>query len=485
MPNLADLTPTFTSNFTDFVSSPNGSKGWQTTLPRGARTLASNNEQEYYSDPSVGYDPFSVQNGVLDITAAPSSNPDGLPYDSGIITTEGDFSQLYGYFDMRAELPAGDGMWPAFWLLPANLASTREIDVMEMYGNNPLQYDATDHSPTNGSVSAFINTPDLSQNFNDYGVYWTPTSISFYFDGTQVANMPTPPDMDVPMFLLANLAIAHNVDASTQFPAHMLIQSITAYAYNSSDPGPVPQLYVNSPTQINGAVGQSIPITGLGIFDSDPVGNGNIGVVVSDKSLGLLSTAVIPGVTTVGENYWSLQLTGSLAATNAALATLTYENVPTTATQPTQDTITIAATDADGNMDSQRSSVALSPGPAMSFISVGPEATRYNAGPNDVISLTNGDTANPLTNGGQADHIINFRTAVQDPGSWDFLALHGFDSTSTLQFSHDAAVNGLPDPAMQYYYVASAAGNSSEFLVQMKNASAGPLGPHDYGFYPT
>jgi beta-glucanase (GH16 family) len=191
-PNQADLTETFSSDFTDFVGSPNGSQGWQTTLPHGARTLTSNGELEYYSDPSVGYDPFSVQDGILNITAQPEVNPDGLPYDSGAVTTEGSFSQLSGYFDMRAELPAGVGMWPAFWMLPTNLAGTREIDVMEMLGNDPLRYRATNHSPGNGVVGAYINTPDLSQGFHDYGVYWAPSSISFYFDGTMVADMKTP-----------------------------------------------------------------------------------------------------------------------------------------------------------------------------------------------------------------------------------------------------------------------------------------------------
>jgi beta-glucanase (GH16 family) len=485
MPDLADLTPTFSSNFTNFVSSPNGSVGWQTTLPHNLRTLATNHELEYYSDPSVGYDPFSVQNGILDITAQPEANPDGLPYASGIITTEGSFSQLYGYFDMRAELPAGAGMWPAFWMLPANLASTREIDVMEMFGNNTLQYGVTDHSPGSGLATTNVSTPDLSQGFHDYGMYWTPTSISFYFDGKLVANMPTPADMNVPMFMLANLAIASNVNAATHFPAHMLIQSITAYAYNPNNPGPTPQLDVSHPTQISGATGQSIALSGVSIIDTDLSGAGSITADINDKSLGLLTTSPIAGVNTTGENSWNLQLSGSLPAVDAALATLTYENIPTTTTAPTQDTVTVSAADSDGNMDAERIAVSLAPGPKLSFISVGPAAIRYEASGNDVFVLTNGQIANPTTNGGQADHLIGFHSASQNPAGWDFLALHGFDPTATLVFDHDADVNGVPNGSMQYYHVASAAGNSPIFLVQMANGSTAHLVPHDYGFYPT
>ena len=108
--NTSTLTLTFDDEFNSFVSSPDGSTGlWQTSMANGNRTLGSNGEQEYYSDSSVGYNPFSDQNGILSITAEPTSmtgaNALGLPYDSGVITTESSFNQLYGYFEINAELP--------------------------------------------------------------------------------------------------------------------------------------------------------------------------------------------------------------------------------------------------------------------------------------------------------------------------------------------------------------------------------------------
>jgi hypothetical protein len=70
---------------------------------RVLETLPSNHEAQYYSNSSVGGNPFHLHDDVLDITATAGSNPQGLPYNSGVITTQNSFSQLYGYFEMRAD----------------------------------------------------------------------------------------------------------------------------------------------------------------------------------------------------------------------------------------------------------------------------------------------------------------------------------------------------------------------------------------------
>ena len=84
-----------------------------TTLSSGLRYLG-NGDQEYWSDSSTGQSPYQLDNGVLDINATyvgAGNTPGGgsLSYDSGVFTTQGMFSQQYGYFEMRAELPAGAG----------------------------------------------------------------------------------------------------------------------------------------------------------------------------------------------------------------------------------------------------------------------------------------------------------------------------------------------------------------------------------------
>ena len=91
-------------------------------------TIAGNHELQWYLPKQVG-----LRNGVLRLTAVrrPTRSPDGTDYAyrSGMITTGRDSSDLwvkpkfvfrYGYFETRARVPRGAGLWPALWLLPAS-----------------------------------------------------------------------------------------------------------------------------------------------------------------------------------------------------------------------------------------------------------------------------------------------------------------------------------------------------------------------------
>lgn len=212
-------------------------------------------EKQIYVDPAftgttssaLGVNPFSIHDGILDITAAPTSPAlldalGGYQYTSGLITTQQSFQQTYGYFEMSAKLPQGQGFWPAFWLLPAGGWGPPEIDVMEMLGNNPSTIYTTAHSTASGqlqSASFASNVADTSAGFHRYGVDWEPDQITWYFDGQRIAQTATPADMHSPMYMLANLAVGGNwpgsPDATTAFPANMQIDYIRAYA-----PGPGP-----------------------------------------------------------------------------------------------------------------------------------------------------------------------------------------------------------------------------------------------------
>ncbi len=245
-PPIPTTALTFDNEFNTFSASPSGAgTTWATTYPYGgeaARTLAGNNEAQFYSDPSVGENPFSLAGGVLSITATPAaagSNPYGLPYDSGAITTANSFSQTYGYFEVRAELPSQQGLWPAFWMLPASINYTSELDMFEQVNNQPTTLYSTVHGATNGtwsSDSQALTVPNTASGYHTYGVDWEPTTTTFYVDDKVIGTAPTPGSMNDPMFMILNLAVGGKgswpgqPDATTTFPAAMKIDYVRAYA---------------------------------------------------------------------------------------------------------------------------------------------------------------------------------------------------------------------------------------------------------------
>ena len=96
---------------------------------------------------------------------------------------------LYGRFEARAKSSLGQGVWPAFWLLGANIEERPwpgcgEIDVMELKGQNEDTLWGTLHGPngSNGSTTT-LDTPHTD--WHVYAVDWTPNSITWYVDGVQ------------------------------------------------------------------------------------------------------------------------------------------------------------------------------------------------------------------------------------------------------------------------------------------------------------
>jgi beta-glucanase (GH16 family) len=208
------LHPTFAEDFKHFAASATGlvqgRPAWQTRFIHGERTLANNHEAEWYQDDGPD-GPFRVTGNGLDIAAEPKAGlPGGMAYQSGLITSQHLFHQRYGYFEIRAQLPHGRGLWPAFWLLPVDGSWPPEIDVMEMLGGAPETYYVALHARPNGQpldeVTA-VAAPDLTAGFHLFGVSWRPDRISFYLDNVLVHSATTSADLHQPMYLLINLAV--------------------------------------------------------------------------------------------------------------------------------------------------------------------------------------------------------------------------------------------------------------------------------------
>ena len=256
--DTSNMTMTFDDEFdTLSLNTGVGAKGtWRTSFGAAAisgRTLSSNAEQEIYADADytgtgttkLGINPFSLNNGVVDITAAPASAQasaamGGYQYTSGLLTTRTSFAQQYGYFEVRAKLPTGQGLWPAFWLLPANGTWPPEIDIFEQLGNDPTTIHETSHSTVRNSISqvTHIDNPDQ---FHTYGMLWDQNYLVWTIDGVEVNRQTTPSDMNQPMYILLNLAVGGtwpgNADPTTPFPATMSIDYVHVYQLPSSSSG--------------------------------------------------------------------------------------------------------------------------------------------------------------------------------------------------------------------------------------------------------
>lgn len=242
---------TFNEDF-NALSLWNGSTGiWRTNFgndynPDALSTRTLNDEREIYIDPMmkgtgsspIGISPFSISDGVLTITASPT--PEALQpvlydmdYVSGLLTTRQSFSQQYGYFEARMDVPAGKGMWPAFWLLPANGDWPPELDVMENYGGAQTSF--TVHSNQTGvetEAYSFDFDPKVAEGFHSYGVLWTEQKIVWYLDGVEIYEQPTPADLHKPMYMLLNLAVAREADLG--MTGELKIDYVRAYAIDPS-----------------------------------------------------------------------------------------------------------------------------------------------------------------------------------------------------------------------------------------------------------
>ena len=210
---------------------------WMTHYPDGTpgstsgRNLFGNNELEYYTDNSV-----SEGNGILRISAQRQSVA-GYSYTSGIINSYPSFSTTYGFIEMKARIPKGQGLWPAFWLLPSNVTWPPETDIMEAIGSDSGTVAMSNHHMVNGQLQSdqqFFFGSDLSTSFHTFGLEWSPTQLVWYIDGIERARM-TNAIPNQPMYIIANLAVGGNwpgsPDASTPFPSYFDIDYIRVFQH--------------------------------------------------------------------------------------------------------------------------------------------------------------------------------------------------------------------------------------------------------------
>jgi beta-glucanase (GH16 family) len=211
-----------------------------------------NRELEYYTDRPTN---SSVREGKLRITAI-RENYTGADrvarqYTSARLKTLGTFTQAYGKFAARIQIPRGQGMWPAFWMLGGDIEKNGwpqcgEIDIMENIGREPSTVHGSMHGPGYSGDDGFTSIfhfpagVKFADDFHEFAVEWEPGSARFFVDDHQYAEFK-PSQLpagkkwvfDHPFFLLLNVAVGGDwpgpPDATTQFPQSMLVDYVRVY----------------------------------------------------------------------------------------------------------------------------------------------------------------------------------------------------------------------------------------------------------------
>jgi len=205
-----------------------------------------NNERQYYTDRPEN---IRVEDGMLQITAIEESF-EGSSYTSGKILTRGIFEKTFGRFEARIQLPFGQGIWPAFWLLGDDSDGTviwpqiGEIDIMEYRGQQPTIIHGSVHGPGYSGGSAVTDTYTLSNGrfdteFHIFAIEWGPDFIRYYVDDT-LYNEITPDDVngewvfnDNTFYIILNVAVGGTFvgppSPLTPFPQSMMVDYVRVY----------------------------------------------------------------------------------------------------------------------------------------------------------------------------------------------------------------------------------------------------------------
>jgi len=231
-----------------------------------------NNELQYYTKENA-----FVKKGNLVIEARKEAKG-GMAYTSSRLRTMTEDEQIlyaptFGKIEARIQAPSGNGIWPAFWMLPATdkygvWAASGEIDIMEIKGRLPNRTYGTVHygqawpgQKESGSMYKFPEDEDTTD-FHVYSLEWEPGVLRWlvddnvYYETSSWYGMDSegnefdyPAPFDVPFYIVLNLAVGgifddYRVPDANDIPAQMLVDYVRVYekmdGYNYDVKRPVP-----------------------------------------------------------------------------------------------------------------------------------------------------------------------------------------------------------------------------------------------------
>jgi len=224
----------------DFKSAKLDESVWNFELGDGCPNICGwgNNEREHYTKEN-----HTIANGNLVIEA----RKEGEKYTSTRITTKGKKEFKYGRIECRAKLPVGNGIWPAFWMLGANIEKvgwpkSGEIDILEYIGRDPHQVYTTLHTQDGHGDKGHgkrTEIADIETGFHVFAVDWNKDRMDFFVDeklvftyNPAVKNEDSWP-YDQPFYILLNMAVGGNFGGPAVddgiFPQSFVVDYIKVY----------------------------------------------------------------------------------------------------------------------------------------------------------------------------------------------------------------------------------------------------------------
>jgi beta-glucanase (GH16 family) len=215
--------------------------------------IGHNNELNHNTDDRKNSFLDGNGNLVLQALDEPYVAPDGVqssqPYSSARLNTRGKLEQTYGKFEARLKLPAGGrGIWPAFWMLGADIDEVGwpecgEVDILEWRGSDPATIIGSLHGPNYSGGNSYNDSYELpAGSYGEFHLFtfeWTAQGVRWLIDGNEyyVKNADSIRAhgqtwaYDHPFFLILNLAIGGifdgDPDGTTVFPQQLVVDYVS------------------------------------------------------------------------------------------------------------------------------------------------------------------------------------------------------------------------------------------------------------------
>lgn len=217
-----------------------------------------NGELQTYTDRSSNAQVDGAGNLVITARRETLTGSDGITrrYTSARLSTEGKMViQPGSYVEASITAPVGNAVWPAFWLIGANVRqvgwpASGELDVLEGAGAQPTKAFNAAHMAKLGDPSTDMQygwgdggTVDLGQSLDSashlYGVYFDGQSVRFFIDRREVRSLSAAEatasgrawPFGKPQYVVLNIAVDGDSGdpVSTSFPRSMVVGGISVW----------------------------------------------------------------------------------------------------------------------------------------------------------------------------------------------------------------------------------------------------------------